>query len=249
MTMAEGSGTFLGSREPVLPPGFSLHVLSEGDAFSHALAQAQSLGAAALVWRRRPDLLDFAVVLEPDQPLMTARLSHYAAMNAVADAFSVHCPPEKPIRFQWPDALTFDLGLIGGGRTAWPEACAEDEVPDWIVFGATIRAASPDRGEYDATRVGLSMEEAGFEDVDFADLIESFCRHLMLNVHRWQNDGPRSVVRRWLDRLEPVEGSRRGIEPNGDLLAKGREGETRGDFVAALARVAWRDPVTGEPRR
>jgi biotin-(acetyl-CoA carboxylase) ligase len=249
MTMIETTGYDPMGREPALPPGFSLHQVMQGDAFAQAIARAGEWGAASLLWARRADLFDIAIILEPDQPLMTARLAHYAAMNALADALSVHCPPEKPVRFQWPDGVTFDLGLLGGGRTAWPEGCAEDQVPDWIVFGATIRAASPDRGEYDPSRIGLSMEEAGFEEVDFADLIESFCRHLMLNVHRWQADGPKAVVRRWLDRIEPGEGLRRGIEPNGDLVTKGEDGETRSSFIEALARAAWRDPATGEPRR
>lgn len=238
------------SREPVLPPGFTLVSLPPArPAFEHACQNAGDLGAATLVRSTRTDLLEFAVVLEPDQPLATARLSHYVAMNAMADALSVHCPPEKPIRFAWPDGFVFDLGLLGGGRCAWPAGCGEEAVPDWIVFGVMLRAASPDRGEYDPSRVGLSMEEAGFEDLDHADLIEAFCRHLMLNVHRWNSDGPKAAVRRWLDRLEPVTGLKRGIEPNGDLVIREEGREERQSLIAALSRISWRDPDTGEPKR
>ena len=57
-------------REPVLPPGFSLVTLREsGDAFAHACAIAAEAGAATLVWVRRFDTVEFAVVLEPDAPL------------------------------------------------------------------------------------------------------------------------------------------------------------------------------------
>ena len=103
-------------REPILPPGFSLVALREsGDAFAHACTIASEAGAATLVWTRRFDIIEFAVVLEPDNPLREARLAHYLAMNALADALAVHSPPERPILFRWPDALIYDLGLIGGG--------------------------------------------------------------------------------------------------------------------------------------
>ena len=50
-------------REPVLPPGFSLVSLREsGDAFVHAVKLAPEAGAATLVWVRRFDLVEFALV-------------------------------------------------------------------------------------------------------------------------------------------------------------------------------------------
>ncbi len=58
-------------REPVLPPGFTLVTLpqDQGDAFAHAQEIAAEAGAATLVWVRRFDMVEFAVVLEPDAPL------------------------------------------------------------------------------------------------------------------------------------------------------------------------------------
>ena len=40
-----------------------------GDAFAHAKANAAALGAGTLVFVGRFDLAEFAVVLEPDEPL------------------------------------------------------------------------------------------------------------------------------------------------------------------------------------
>jgi biotin-(acetyl-CoA carboxylase) ligase len=237
-------------RDPVLPPGFTLTTLREGgDAFTHAIAHAHKLGAASLVWVRRFDLIEFAVVLEPEEALITARLAHYVAMNALADTLAIHCPPERPIRFGWPDAVLFDHALIGGGRLAWPQDCAVDAVPDWLVFGAMVRTNTLDTGDYDAARIGTSMDEEGFEGIDGVDLIESFARHLMLNVHRWTTEGPKASVKRWLDRLEPVEGLRRGLDPNGDLVSTDKQGETRRDFLAALAKADWLNPAEGSPKR
>jgi biotin-(acetyl-CoA carboxylase) ligase len=234
-------------REPVLPPGFSLVTLREsGDAFAHAQAIATDAGAATLVWARRFDIVEFAVVLEPDSALREARLAHYLAMNALADALAVHCPPERPILFRWPDALVYDLGLIGGGRLAWPEGCAENAVPDWLVFGAMLRATT--MSPFSMGQTGVGMAEEGFEEVDAVDLIESFSRHLMLGVTQWQSDGPKAIVKRWLDRLDKVVGTRHGIEPDGDLVATSQAGAERRSLVEALGRADWLDRESGGPK-
>ncbi|PTM39107.1 biotin/lipoate--protein ligase family protein [Bosea sp. 124] len=234
-------------REPVLPPGFSLVALREsGDAFAHACAIASEAGAATLVWTRRFDIVEFAVVLEPESPLGEARLAQYLAMNALADALAVHSPPERPILFRWPDALIYDLGLIGGGRLAWPEGCGEDTVPDWLVFGAMLRATT--MTPFAAGHVGVGMAEEGFEEVDAVDLIEAFARHLMLSVTRWQSDGAKATALRWLDRLDKVPGTRHGIDPNGDLVVTTQAGTGRRSLVEALARVDWLDRESGGPK-
>ena len=234
-------------REPVLPPGFSLVTLREsGDAFGHAQAIADEAGAATLVWVRRFDIVEFAVVLEPDAILAEARLAHYLAMNALADALAIHSPPERPVLFRWPDALTYDLGLIGGGRLAWPADCPEKQVPDWLVFGAMVRATT--MSPFQPGQTGVGMAEEGFDEVDAVDLIEAFARHLMLGVSRWQAEGAKPTVRRWLDRLDKVTGVRHGIEPNGDLVATSQHGTEREGLVEALARVDWLDRESGGPK-
>src|SRR5262245_11214744 len=102
-----------------LPPVFRAVTLREvGDAFRHARANAAELGAGTLVFVGRFDLAEFAVVLEPDEPLRTVRRAFYAGMAALADALTAHAPPEKPITCTWPDAIRIDQGLVGGGQFA-----------------------------------------------------------------------------------------------------------------------------------
>ncbi len=140
--------TFLTVKNPTqldLPPGFTLVTLREsGDAFAHACRHAGEMGAGTLVWVRRFDIAEFALVLEPETPLVEARKAFFLGMNAVADAISVHCPPEKPLQFRWPDSFLYDGGLVGGARFGMPKKTAEDQVPDWLVFSAMIRTAFPD---------------------------------------------------------------------------------------------------------
>src|SRR5476649_867406 len=73
--------------ELTLPPPFTLVRLREvGDAFAHAISIAGEQGAGTLVYVGRFDLAEFAVVLEPEEPLRQARLAFYAGMVALADA-------------------------------------------------------------------------------------------------------------------------------------------------------------------
>src|SRR5438067_13920818 len=83
-----------------LPPPFHLVTLREvGDAFAHARRVAAAEGAGTLVHVGRFDLAEFAVVLEPDEPLRSARRALYIGLCALVDALAVHAPPERPIGF------------------------------------------------------------------------------------------------------------------------------------------------------
>ena len=65
-----------------LPPPFRLVTLREvGDSFAHATGVAAQEGAGTLVHVGRFDLAEFAVVLEPEEPLRTARRAVYAGLE------------------------------------------------------------------------------------------------------------------------------------------------------------------------
>ncbi|MBC8129516.1 MAG: hypothetical protein H7Y08_04245, partial [Rhizobiaceae bacterium] len=109
-----------------LPPPYALRTVREAvDAFAHAREVAGTSGAGTLVWARRFHLAEFALVLEPEEPLALARRVVYAAGNALADALSVHAPPQLDISIGWPDAIRVDGALVGGLRLAWPDRATE----------------------------------------------------------------------------------------------------------------------------
>jgi hypothetical protein len=236
-----------------LPPGYTLVALRElGDAFAHGCDIAAEAGAGTLVWVRRYDLVEFAVVLEPDEPLKSARRAFFAGMNAVADAIAAHCPPEREISFDWPDAIRFDAGLLGGGRLAWPKDCAEDEVPAWLVFGVLLRAADMVHVSEMQAASGVSLLSEGFELVDTDAIIESFTRHLMTAFDRWNERGFEAIARDYLERLPKRKaGEIRGIDSNGDLLVSlpaGRGPPERTGLGDALEKANWYDPQSRGPK-
>src|SRR6202011_2894591 len=205
-------------REPFafdldLPPPFRAVVLRElGHAFAHATQIAADAGAGTLVHVGRFDLVEFAVVLEPDEPLRAARRALYAGMTALADALAVHAPPEKPIAFDWPDAIRVDGGLVGGGRLAWPADAREDAPPPWLVFGATVRTVAMSDGTSGLRPIEAALEDEGFDGLGSGRLVESFARQLMVLVDAWQESGFGEVARSYLTRLPADPGTERTID-------------------------------------
>jgi len=233
-----------------LPPPFRLVALREvGDAFAHAVRIAAQEGAGTLVHVGRFDLVEFALVLEPDAPLSAARRTLYAGMAALADALAAHAPPEKLIGFEWPDAIFIDGALVGGARLAWPDGAREDAPPDWLVLGAMVRAAAMEGIEPGLRPRGASLEEEGFADVGSGRLVESFARHFMRLVDAWQEQGFAAVANGYLPRLAMEPGVRRDIAENGDLMVRrsGAAAAERLSLVDALRPVAWFDPESGSP--
>ena len=235
-----------------LPPGYEVIALRErGDAFAHACAIAGQAGAGAFVHVGRYDLVEFAVVLEPGEPLAGARRAFYAGMHALAESIAAHCPPERDVAFRWPDAVLFDAVLVGGGRLAWPQGCAEHEVPDWLVFGAMLRAVDIGGAETGLAPNSTSLVAAGFELVETQSIAESFARHLMLAFDTWGERGFRGVGEAYLERLPKGEGEKRIIDENGDLLTTpaGGGGLRRESLLAALSACAWYDSDRRAPKR
>jgi len=235
-----------------LPPVYRLVTLREvGDAFAHAQAIAPQEGAGTLVYVGRFDLAEFAVVLEPDEPLRGARRAFYAGCAALADALAVYAPPEKPIEFAWPDAVHVDKGLVGGARLAWPAGADEDAPADWLVFGAVIRTVAIGEEEAGLHPLAAALSEEGFADAGSGRLVESFARHFMAALDAWQESGFDAVAKAYLPRLAAEPGVRRAIDINGDLLVRrtGSRGVERRALVPALDKPSWLDPATGGPRR
>jgi len=234
-----------------LPPGFNLVTLREvGDAFAHAKQHAAELGAGTLVYVGRFDLAEFAVVLEPDEPLRTARRAFYAGLAALAEALAAHAPPEKAIRFAWPGSIEIDGGLVGGAQLGWPDT-PEDEPPPWLVFGGMIRTVSMAEGDPGLRPLSAALEDEGFDDAGSGRLVESFARHLMVQIDGWQEYGFKAVARDYLARLPPEKGVNRNIDDNGDLLVRRiskADIERRTLLPLLRAAPSWFDPEAGGPR-
>jgi hypothetical protein len=236
-----------------LPPGYTSVLLREsGDAFAHGLAIAMQAGAGTLVSVGRYDLVELAVVLEPAEPLVSARRALFVGMNATADAIAAHCPPEREVNFAWPDSIFFDGGLLGGVRLGWPEDCAETDAPAWLVLGVMLRAVDLASIEPGAMPGAVSLMGEGFEMVQTDAIVGSFARHLMIGFDQWNESGFDPVASNYLTRLPKSKaGELRRIDRNGDLLISAPfevGAADRTSLLDGLARAAWYDPGLRGPK-
>jgi hypothetical protein len=221
------------------------------DAFAEAMRRAAEVGAGTLFHVGRFDPIEFAIVLEPEEPLAGARRALFAGMNALAETILADCPPERVVTFDYPVSLSFDAGLIGGGRLGWPAGTGEDHVPDWLVFGAMLRVGGFQELGFTLSPTMTSLEEAGYTEIDPVAFAARFCRHFMTEIDEWQEEGFKGIARRYLDRVPKGEGERlRGIDGNGDLLVHAASGgpARRRPLLAELAAPAWFDPASGAPK-
>lgn len=220
------------------------------DAFADAVDIAEQSGAGTLTYVGRFDLAEFAVVLEPDEPLCSARRAFYAGMVALSDALRACAPPNKEVVINWPDAILIDGGLVGGGRLGWPASAKEDEPPRWLVFGAMIRTMTVTDREDGAQPRASALDQGNFGEAGAVQVTESFARHLMRTTHAWQIDGFDGVAREYLSRLSRERRIARQIDVNGDLLVRciGTSQTLRRDLAKVLATPSWFDPNFGGPR-
>jgi hypothetical protein len=227
-----------------LPPAFREVTLREaGDAFGHAQKIAAKEGAGTLVWVRRFDIAEFAVVLEPEEPLAAARRSHYWRFARC----STRSPSTRrrrstsvssgPTRSWWtagssparnspgPRAPTRSRRRLGSSSARWsaPQSWARES-----------RAPVPTRRRW---RKKASTSSAP------GRLIETFARHLLSWIDVWQTDGFLPVAKHYLERLPADESVERSIDGLGDLLTrrKGKLDTTKQQLVPALKKRDWYD--------
>lgn len=235
-----------------LPPAYRL-VLTQPDERAHdtACALAGKRGAGTLVVSAHPDLVDCAVVLEPDDPLRTARRVFFAGMVALADAVSVHAPAEKPLQFQWPATLDCDGAMIGGGRLASPPGSEDDKRPDWLVFSIQLCIRHGQRLAPGLHPYTTCLEQEGFEALSAIPYIESFTRHLMTQIDRMQHRNFRLVAESYLERLtSDGRKGQRQLDPFGNLVTRFQP-NSKGQMQPLLPlaeKPDWLDDETGMTR-
>ena len=190
-------------------------------------------------------------MLEPDEPLRSARRAFYAGMVALTDALRAYAPANKLVTIDWPDAVRVDGGLVGGGRLGWPASTKENEPPAWLVFGAMIRMVAMTDGEPGVHPLASALDQEGFGQTGAVQVTESFARHLMLALDGLQVDGFESLAREFLTRLSRERQTVPRLDDNGDLLMRriGAQRVERRELIEALAVPTWFDPKLGGPRR
>ena len=201
-----------------LPPAF--RPIAAG-ARNDALSTARDLAAGgadpgSFVWAPRDDVADCAVVLAPDAPLAPSLLVAYVATVAIGDTLGALLPPVIPVVFGWPDRIVVNGAPIGGIRLLAAATAAPGAVPDWMVVGCTLALRAPrDGDEPGRTPHRTTLELEGCGGLTVTGLLESFARHFLYWMNRWQEDGFAPVKAAWLERAAGYGPANQGMETAG----------------------------------
>ncbi|HSK39782.1 MAG TPA: biotin/lipoate--protein ligase family protein [Arenibaculum sp.] len=185
--------------QPSLPPIFHALPVPGEDPFVRLLRHAGEHGAGTFAWRDEAGCLECVVVLEPEETTPTALTVAFAAMLGLGDALGALGPARMPVLFTWPGGIELNGARVGRLRVAvGPET---DGVPAWLLAGIELRMhGGPDDAEPGRHPESTTLFEEGFGAVTSTDLLESYARHLLHWISRWQDEGFAVVRKHWLDR-------------------------------------------------
>ena len=220
-------------------------------------AQSHSLGAGDLIWTDDAGIAGFAIVLEPEVPLIEAAQVLPLSMAAVGDCIGVLTPPQVGLMYHWPNQVQVN-GALAGHTTLISATSDQQEVPDWLVIAVEITLQfNPDADEpgHDLDRTALIEE--GCEGLTAVEFISSCSRHFLTWLNIWQNDGFRPVHQNWLERMAgrdaaiavPLAGAEpvivKGLDEDGGLLYASGNGQTKS--VPLLSAIHTEDDIPTYP--
>ncbi len=229
--------------DPTFPPLLTGHPI-KGAVKAYETAQTLAMkgeaGAGDVFWARSTDILDIAVVLEPEVDRSQAIQMMFAAMVAFGDSLGAIGPPELGLYYVWPGGLLVNGATAGQVRVALPDACRQGGTPDWMVIGITVnlRVGNQDVEPGDDAR-NTNLLEEGCGDITRTQLVESLCRHFLVWINTWEHEGFKPIHEIWVgrctelsDQLDFTLGEQRhrgtfvGLDESGDLLMRPEGGDS-----------------------
>jgi BirA family biotin operon repressor/biotin-[acetyl-CoA-carboxylase] ligase len=136
-----------------------------------------------------------ALVFAPEVPLKHAMAMLPLCGVGLQNALGALAPPEVAVHLAWAGGL-----LINGAGCGSFRVCAStqdpDAVPDWLVIGFEIplMLGAADPGTLpDQT----ALFEEGCADIDPAQLVESWARHTLNWIARWESEGTKPLHAEW----------------------------------------------------
>ncbi|HKK96810.1 MAG TPA: biotin/lipoate--protein ligase family protein [Marivita sp.] len=176
------------SLTPSFPPLMQGIHAAGADPFKAARAEAaKGCDAGTIVYDITPEALRAAIVFAPEVTLDKASAMLPLTGVAVQNALGALGPAEVPVHLQWDGSIRLNGGLCGGLYGAVPSR-DRAAMPDWLVTGFTLVFARPDtQGGETPDETDLYSEGCG--DVSPTQFLESWSRHLLNWINRWEEDG------------------------------------------------------------
>lgn len=185
------------SAAPTFPPLMSgLAVTGQEDPFE-AACQRAVLGcdAGLIVYNLGADQLRAAIVLAPEVPLQKAMAMLPTCGIGLQNALGSLAPPEVAVHLEWGGGLRINGGRCGTLRVA-ASTDDPDQVPDWLVLALQLPLWPADQDGGD-TPDQTALYAEGCADVTAPALLESWARHALHWIARWEQDGTEPLHAEW----------------------------------------------------
>ena len=182
---------------PAFPPLMSgLAVSGAIDPFEKACAMA-SLGcdAGLIVHNITANRLLAALVMAPEVPLEEAMAMLPACGVGFQNALGALAPPEVAVHLEWPGGIRINGAACGHFRVA---AGGSDPaaLPGWLVVGIDLPLMQINERPGDRPDQTALYDE-GCAEVDPVALLESWARHTLVWINRWEEDGGKDLHAEW----------------------------------------------------
>lgn len=212
------------TERPHFPPIYRPYaVTADLDPFERAVEMAKDgTDPGTLLWSARQDVYECAVVLTPENSLEDSLPVMLTASLGLGDALGALVPPVIAVTFGWPDRIEINGGIVGRIRLIVSETTNPTAVPEWLVIGFNLANVGHWQEDGQSGQHKTTLIEEGCQ-IDLLDLLESFSRHLLAWINRWQGDGAQPVQQAWMSRTLDV-GRQVGIDVGG----RRREGTFKG---------------------
>ena len=221
--------------EPLsFPPLMSGEAVT-GDALGAACARAaEGCDAGLITYRLDGAEIQAALVFAPEVPLTRAVAMLPLCGVGFQNALGALSPPEVAVQLEWDGGIRLNGASCGAFRmvasTTDPAA-----VPDWLVVGFTLPlypAEDPDMAETGLTPDQTALYAEGCAEVQPPALVESWARHSMHWINRWEDLGPKALHSEWrglvfdLDTQVTVQGQSGtfiGVDEDFGMLLRDKE--------------------------
>ncbi|WP_306112656.1 MULTISPECIES: biotin/lipoate--protein ligase family protein [unclassified Roseovarius] len=184
-------------NDPTFPPLMTGQAVSGNiDPFEKACAMA-ALGcdAGLIVHNVTANRLMAAMVMAPEVPLEDAMAMLPTCGVGFQNALGALAPPEVAVHLEWAGGIRINGASCGGLRVAagGTDPAAE---PGWLVVGLDLPLMQVTERPGD-TPDQTALYDEGCADVDPVNLLESWARHTLVWITRWEADGAAPLHAEW----------------------------------------------------
>ncbi|MEM0950201.1 MAG: DUF4444 domain-containing protein [Pseudomonadota bacterium] len=182
---------------PVFPPLFSGQaVTGQTDPFEKAgVEAAKGCDAGLVIYNLGKNTLRAAIIFAPELALKDGMAILPICGVGFQNALGALAPPEVAVHLEWAGGLRVNGAACGFLRVR-ASSSYPDKEPDWVVVGLDL-PLWPENDDPGHTPDQTTLYAEGCAEVDAVQLLESWVKHTLVGINRWQDEGIASLHKEW----------------------------------------------------